>query len=226
MKQIEIISNNKVIHWIVDFNNNDSPFIIYIPWISWKSLSSEMNWFIKPLISSWYNILRFNFSSHEDGWNINNSYLNEEISNLKDMIAYIRASGFKNNKLCLISKSFWSVKSWMINDIWISSMIYLWSVIYFSKKYTYNKILMKKYCEINNLSEITLPSKRNTTIPKLFIHWENDDIITISQFTKSYNQISWNKEKFIISWANHSFSRKTDKKIIMEQILKFLLKNN
>lgn len=161
---------------------------------------------VKFILNNWYNFVRFNFKYHQDWNSIDNFNLESDLEDIQSLIKYLDLNWFYIKDIGIIGKSFWWVKWFLLNDSRIKVYWFISPATFFWEYSNIDNIKTLKYWEIKNIKDIMLDENilYKWRYPTIFIHWEMDEVINMSNSKCIFNNIKWEKEIYEIKWMKHN----------------------
>lgn len=230
MEKIDVVfeSWEKYLHWIINLcEDPQAPFVIFLPWISWKALTQRFDYLAQAFIDWWLNFFRFNFGGYEEWCDINSSSLDSELNDLKSAVNYLALMGYNMVNYGILAKSLWWMKAFLNEDERMKCVWLLAPATFFDDNWNIDVMRTMEYWFIESVKNFIIDTKKleDFHISTILIHWDTDDIVDIENSKKIYELLKWKKQFHKIPWANHSMERPLDKEKVLELCVPFFKEN-
>lgn len=224
----EIQSGDTLIHVKVDTVDRNSPVVLFIPGVSGGALTSRFDYLAEGFNQAGFNFVRFNFRGQEEGKSVDDSTLQEELEDLRNVLVYLESQQFNLHHFGVVAKSFGSVKAFLLNDPRLDALGLLAPATYFSNESTIEQLMNTQYRDITHSQDLQIDEKilKNWEIPTVIVHGDQDKTVPLDNSQRMVDLMPARKELMVIPGAGHSLDEtEKQREVVLQTLVDFFIKH-
>lgn len=230
MEKIDVVFDSEwvYLHWLINVcDDPQAPFVILVPWISWKALSERFDYLAEWFNNSWLNFFRFNFTWYEEWVDFNLTNLDIELQDLKNAVNFLANSWYNMVNYGILWKSFWWLKALLNKDERMKCLGLLAPAVFVWEVWNIDVMKSVEYGIIEWVKNFVIDQKffDDFHISTIILHWDEDDIVDLENSKKLFELLKWKKQFHKIVWADHWFHQPWNQEKIIDLTVWFFKDN-
>lgn len=222
VKNFSISINKTDLHGRVDVVSKEKPVVIFIPGVSGNALTNKFDWLSKTFTGAGFNFVRFNFSGYEGDKNFEESSLNDELEDFKNLLGKLIEMGFNMKKYGVVAKSIGAIKAISVRDPRLKCLGLLGPAISLDRTDNLSKTANILYKNIELYSEYKLSFSMVKNVSASVVFYGDKDLVVNKVDTKNlFIHLSNPKELYCLPNEDHSLKKANTKLFIKAKIAKF-----